>query len=154
MLFGNIFVLISYFEKRYKDGIQWHDVPCFFRSAIICEVKISWNISLFLKLNYCPGRYLFNYLIQFWWFSVYQFLMMVERCRTPMFRWRELRGREGWMLASPPHLDQIPTNTNLFKWKIDQMPTNTNLFKWKITRCKFDKIPIYSHYKLIKCKFD
>ena len=22
---------------RYRDGIQWHDVPCFFRSKIICE---------------------------------------------------------------------------------------------------------------------
>ena len=23
--------------SRYNDGIQWHDVPCFFRSKIICE---------------------------------------------------------------------------------------------------------------------
>ena len=22
---------------RFQDGIQWHDVPCFFRSKIICE---------------------------------------------------------------------------------------------------------------------
>ena len=23
--------------SRYNDGVQWHDVPCFFRSKIICE---------------------------------------------------------------------------------------------------------------------
>ena len=22
---------------RYNDGVQWHDVPCFFRAKIICE---------------------------------------------------------------------------------------------------------------------
>ena len=22
---------------RYGDGVQWHDVPCFFRAKIICE---------------------------------------------------------------------------------------------------------------------
>ena len=24
-------------STRYRDGIQWHDEPCFFRSKIICE---------------------------------------------------------------------------------------------------------------------
>jgi len=28
---------LAVLNNRYKDGIQWHDVPCFFRSAIICE---------------------------------------------------------------------------------------------------------------------
>jgi hypothetical protein len=23
--------------RRYNDGVQWHDVPCFFRGRIICE---------------------------------------------------------------------------------------------------------------------
>ena len=25
------------FDLRYKDGVQWHDMPCYFRSKIICE---------------------------------------------------------------------------------------------------------------------
>ena len=31
------FGLVFTFFIRYNDGIQWHDVPCFFRSKIICE---------------------------------------------------------------------------------------------------------------------
>ena len=25
------------FFLRYRDGVQWHDMPCYFRSKIICE---------------------------------------------------------------------------------------------------------------------
>jgi len=28
---------LAVLNNRYNDGIQWHDVPCFFRSMIICE---------------------------------------------------------------------------------------------------------------------
>jgi len=28
---------LAVLNNKYKDGIQWHDVPCFFRSKIICE---------------------------------------------------------------------------------------------------------------------
>ena len=29
--------MFSPLDTRYNDGVQWHDVPCFFRSKIICE---------------------------------------------------------------------------------------------------------------------
>ena len=28
---------LAVLNNRYKDGIQWHDVPCYFRSRVICE---------------------------------------------------------------------------------------------------------------------
>jgi len=28
---------LAVLNNKYRDGIQWHDVPCFFRSKIICE---------------------------------------------------------------------------------------------------------------------
>jgi len=28
---------LAVLNNKYKDGIQWHDVPCYFRSKIICE---------------------------------------------------------------------------------------------------------------------
>jgi len=28
---------LAVLNNKYNDGIQWHDVPCFFRSKIICE---------------------------------------------------------------------------------------------------------------------
>ena len=34
--FGLMFI-INIPKKRYNDGVQWHDVPCFFRAKIICE---------------------------------------------------------------------------------------------------------------------
>ena len=28
---------LAVLNNKYNDGIQWHDVPCYFRSRIICE---------------------------------------------------------------------------------------------------------------------
>ena len=28
---------LAVLNNKYRDGIQWHDVPCYFRSKIICE---------------------------------------------------------------------------------------------------------------------
>jgi len=28
---------LAVLNNRYKDGVQWHDMPCYFRSKIICE---------------------------------------------------------------------------------------------------------------------
>jgi len=28
---------LAVLNNKYRDGIQWHDEPCFFRSKIICE---------------------------------------------------------------------------------------------------------------------
>ena len=28
---------LAVLNNRYADGIQWHDVPCYFRSRVICE---------------------------------------------------------------------------------------------------------------------
>merc|ERR1712001_654464 len=28
---------LAILNNRYRDGVQWHDIPCYFRSKIICE---------------------------------------------------------------------------------------------------------------------
>merc|ERR1719285_1638101 len=28
---------LAILNNRYRDGVQWHDMPCYFRSKIICE---------------------------------------------------------------------------------------------------------------------
>ena len=39
-------------HQRYKDGIQWHDVPCFFRAPIICEVSCPFFSHMVHKYSF------------------------------------------------------------------------------------------------------
>ena len=41
-------------HQRYKDGIQWHDVPFFFRSPIICEVSCPFFWHMVHKYSFFP----------------------------------------------------------------------------------------------------
>ena len=128
-------------DKRYKDGIQWHDVPCFFRSAIICEVKTLFFLVLSFVLVLSSVRWELSFHLShglkiavlrcsdfprrtrmFWLFPTVCFKMC---CRTRMFRWQEWRGKGGWMSAAPPHHNQFE---QISSWSnINRYPSNTNI---------------------------
>ena len=50
---------LAVLNNKYNDGIQWHDVPCYFRSRIICEdsdlqmerVKIQHGVDVSIPDN-------------------------------------------------------------------------------------------------------
>ena len=114
-------------DKRYKDGIQWHDVPCFFRSAIICEVKTPFFVLVLSSVSSVILISSFSWVedCRTQMFRLSSIVCFKMCCRTQMFRWLEWRGREGWMSAAPPHHNQFE---QISSWSnINKYPSNTNI---------------------------
>ena len=78
-------------HQRYKDGIQWHDVPCFFRAPIICEVSCPFfshmvhKYSFFSMLSH--GAHALNFFCIFVSLYFFFIFLCVLSCRTLMSRW-------------------------------------------------------------------
>ena len=78
-------------HQRYKDGIQWHDVPCFFRAPIICEVSCPFfshmvhKYSFFSMLSH--GAHCLKVFFVFLFLCTFFIFLCVLSCRTLMSRW-------------------------------------------------------------------
>ena len=93
-------------STRYRDGIQWHDEPCFFRSKIICEDSelqmTRW--TTITKAKACSPLM---------WLSI---CFLVDQLSCKWFFYAGLNKRAAWMSPFP---SQLTTHR-----KIDQLFIN------------------------------